>query len=88
MSVNNDMKKNLSDCSEEADRDARTRKELQIIRALLHMQVACFFDPTDGYYDTLTHDEQIQIQGTTFILPNGKRFRIELVPEEYCAPDV
>jgi len=71
------------------DLNELSRKELKIARDFIQNYVDGLTDPEDAYYDALTAaSSHLRIEGNTFILPNGHRFCVKLVPEDYQPPDL
>jgi hypothetical protein len=69
--------------------DETSRKELEFARMMVGEFMCKFFDPQDGYYDALTAPPGPKgVDGHIVVLSNGNRFRVELVPEDYVAPDL
>jgi len=71
------------------DLDEASREELKITSKAVAALVSDLFNPEDAYYEVFTAPpSRTRIEGQTFILPNGHRFCIKVVPEDYQPPDL
>jgi hypothetical protein len=71
------------------DLNELSREELKGTREFIRKYLQDLFDPQAWYMEELTAaSSHLRIEGNTFILPNGHRFCVKLVPEDYQPPDL